>query len=91
MALSDPVGAMEATWPPVAVWQTGPWTLRQGGGGGKRVAAASATGAVSEADLIGAEAAMAALGQERLFLLRPTDTGWMPCWRRRGTGWLTRC
>lgn len=66
---------MEATWPPVAVQRIGPWIVRQGGGGGKRVAAASATGAVCEADLRVAEAAMAALGQDRLFLLRPTEGG----------------
>ena len=75
MALSDPVGAMEATWPPVAARQIGPWIVRQGGGGGKRVAATSATGAVCEVDLRVAEAAMAALGQEPLFMLRPTEAG----------------
>lgn len=73
--LSDLFGAMEATWPPVAAQLIGPWKVRQGGGGGKRVAATSAIAPVAEADLPIAEAAMAALGQALLFVLRPEDTG----------------
>ena len=65
--------AMEPTWPPAATAQVGPWLIRQGCGGGKRVSAASALQAVSEADLPMAEAAMAALGQGLLFMLRPED------------------
>ena len=61
--------AMEATWPPVSAWRLGPWRLREGGGGGKRVSAASAEGQWAEADIDAAEAAMAA----PLFMLRPED------------------
>ncbi len=61
--------AMDATWPPAKVWACGPFTLRDGAGGGKRVSAASCEGAWSEADLQAAEAAMA----EPLFLIREGD------------------
>lgn len=60
---------MDATWPPAKVWACGPFTLRDGAGGGKRVSAASCEGAWSEADLQAAEAAMA----EPLFLIREGD------------------
>ncbi len=42
---------MEATWPPARAWRQGPFTLRDGAGGGKRVSAASLDGRWSEADL----------------------------------------
>lgn len=60
---------MDATWPPAKVWACGPFTLRDGAGGGKRVSAASCGGAWSEADLQAAEAAMA----DPLFLIREGD------------------
>ncbi|NJS39630.1 MAG: GNAT family N-acetyltransferase, partial [Rhodobacteraceae bacterium] len=31
---------MEATWPPAHHWQAGPFLMRDGAGGGKRVSAA---------------------------------------------------
>ncbi len=65
------LSAMEATWPSVARHRFGPWTVREGGGGGNRVSAATAEGAWTEADLPQAEAAMAALGQRPLFMLLP--------------------
>ena len=43
----------------------GPWAIRDGAGGGKRVSAATAEGDWHDADLDLAEAAMAALGQDR--------------------------
>ncbi len=58
---------MEATWPPSRRSQLGPFTLRDGAGGGKRVSAASCAGPFSEADLAQAEAAMA----EPLMLIHP--------------------
>lgn len=61
--------AMEATWPPAATWVLGPWRLREGAGGGKRVSAATVEGAWCEADIQLAEAAMAV----PLFCLRPQD------------------
>lgn len=36
---------MEATWPPVRDWMQGPWRMRDGGGGGSRVSAATLEGA----------------------------------------------
>lgn len=61
--------AMEATWPPAHSWRLGPFCLRDGAGGGKRVSAASLEAPFTAADLDAAEAAMAA----PLFLLRPGD------------------
>lgn len=65
-ALGD---VMEATWPPVRAWALGPFTLRDGAGGGKRVSAASAHAAWDTGDLDAAEAAMA----DPLFLIRKGD------------------
>ncbi len=60
----------EATWPPARTWQEGPWILRDGAGGGKRVSAATANGPVTASDLPQAEAAMRAMGQTPLFMIR---------------------
>jgi GNAT superfamily N-acetyltransferase len=57
---------MEATWPPASRRTLGPFTLRDGAGGGKRVSAASLDGPFTEADLDTLEAAMA----EPLMLVR---------------------
>ena len=51
--------AMEATWPPERGWRVGPFRLRHGAGGGKRVSAATLEGAWGEADVRAAQAAMA--------------------------------
>lgn len=64
---------MEASWPPAASFRAGPFRIRDGQGGGKRVSAATAEAAWSAADLPAAEAAMAGLGQEPLFLIRAGD------------------
>jgi ribosomal protein S18 acetylase RimI-like enzyme len=64
---------LEATWPAAARRDLGPWTIRDGQGGGKRVSAATARAAVTAADLPQAEAAMRALGQTPLFMLRDGD------------------
>ncbi|MFD1914053.1 GNAT family N-acetyltransferase [Halodurantibacterium flavum] len=61
---------LEATWPPAAVHRAGPWIIRDGQGGGKRVSAATASAPVTRADLPLAEAAMRDLGQPPLFMLR---------------------
>lgn len=61
---------MEATWPPASQSRLGPFILRAGEGGGKRVSAASLDGAFSQADLDAVEAAMA----EPLMLIREGDT-----------------
>lgn len=57
--------AMEATWPPVRSWRQGPFLLRDGAGGGKRVSAASLAAPFAPADLDAVDAP--------LFLLRPQD------------------
>ncbi len=64
---------MEATWPPLHARRLGPWTIRAGAGGGQRVGAATADGDWDAADIPQAEAAMRALGQTPLFLIRDGD------------------
>ena len=61
---------MDATWPAAAAWRLGPWTIRNGAGGGKRVSAASAEAAWQADDIAAAAAAMRALAQTPLFLIR---------------------
>ena len=61
--------AMEATWPPARTWRVGPFRLRDGAGGGKRVSAATVAGEWNAAELAAAEAAMAA----PLFIVGPQD------------------
>lgn len=68
------LAAMEATWPPAATTQVGPWLLRDGRGGGKRVSAASLVGAYDPASIPEAEAAMRGAGMQPLFQLGPSDT-----------------
>jgi GNAT superfamily N-acetyltransferase len=67
------LAVLEATWPPAARSDLGPWTIRDGQGGGKRVSAATARAPVTAADLPQAEAAMGALGQTPLFMIRDGD------------------
>ena len=62
--------ALEATWPPARAWTVGPWRIRDGAGGGKRVSAATAIGPVGGPDLGVAETEMQRLGQPRLFRAR---------------------
>ncbi len=61
---------MEATWPPSSRRQLGPFTLRDGAGGGQRVSAASVDGPFTEAELAAAESAMA----DPLMLVHAYDT-----------------
>jgi len=65
--------ALDATWPAKATQSLGPWTIRDGDGGGQRVSSAIATGPVTDADIPQAEDAMRALGQDPLFCLRDGD------------------
>lgn len=60
----------EATWPPATATRHGAWTIREGGGGGKRVSSATETWPTTEADLATAEKAMRALGQVPIFQIR---------------------
>ncbi len=68
MTLADVV---QATWPPARNYDLGPFTLRDGAGGGKRVSAASVNAAFSPADISAAEAAMRGFGQTPLFVIWP--------------------
>ena len=61
---------LEATWPPASTRRLGPWTIRTGQGGGRRV---SATTGAATADIKAAEAAMFALNQPALFMIRDSD------------------
>jgi len=61
---------MEATWPPSAWQSCGPFLVRDGQGGGKRVSAATVEGPWQQDDLVRAEAAM---GAHALFLIRAGD------------------
>lgn len=62
--------AIDATWPAASVAALGPWVIREGQGGGQRVSAASAAGAVTAADIALAEDAMNALGQAPIFMVQ---------------------
>lgn len=66
--------AIDATWPAFKMVDAGPWTLREGMGGGKRVSCASLrAGFDSQIDLPAAEDAMRIMGQVPLFLIRQGD------------------
>lgn len=73
---AEVMAALEATWPAAALRRQGPFTLRDGGGGGKRVSAATAEGPPDAAAIRAAEAAMRAAGQRPLFRLRPALCPW---------------
>jgi len=80
--------ALESTWPAASTAPIGPWWVRTGLGGGKRVSAASQRRVddtptdspppprfekLCPNDLSQAEAAMQGLGQAPLFMLRPDE------------------
>lgn len=64
---------LEATWPPAAVRRAGPWLVRDGQGGGKRVSAATAAQDWHVEEIALAEAEMARLNQVPLFMIREED------------------
>ncbi|MEM7751933.1 MAG: GNAT family N-acetyltransferase [Pseudomonadota bacterium] len=66
---------LAATWPAARVLPVGPWVLRQGNGGGQRVSAATAEGAVTGDDISWAERQMRAMGQHPLFMIRTGHDG----------------
>lgn len=72
MSGTDPryYSVMEGTWPAAAYHHAGPWLLRDGQGGGKRVAAATAEAPVTAGDLPAAVDGLRLLGQPPLFLVR---------------------
>ncbi len=63
----------EQTWRPRAATPVGPFIMRDGDGGGKRVSAATVTGPYEDADLERIEAAMTELGQPQLFMIKDGD------------------
>ncbi|MDP4033109.1 MAG: GNAT family N-acetyltransferase [Pseudorhodobacter sp.] len=65
--------ALDATWPAASARSLGPWVIRDGQGGGKRVSAATANAAWTDPDIAAAEAAMRALHQTPLFMIREGD------------------
>lgn len=67
------LAALEATWPAAARHRVGPWTIREGRGGGSRVSAATADGPWRGDDIAEAEDAMADLGQRALFMVRADE------------------
>ena len=64
---------IDQTWPAAARHAVGPFTLREGQGGGSRVSAATADGPVTDQDIARVEAAMRDLGQKQIFMIRPDD------------------
>ena len=75
---------LDATWPAGTFKQHGPWCIREGLGGGQRVSAATASGAVSDSDIETAEAAMRAIAQRPLFMIRPQEDDLDGMLERRG-------
>lgn len=74
MTDNDFLAAMDATWPAAEYQRHGPWLIRKGAGGGKRVSAASVAGDWTPPDIPQAISAMQELGQSPLFLIRAQDT-----------------
>ncbi|MGI9369362.1 MAG: GNAT family N-acetyltransferase [Ruegeria sp.] len=70
---TDWAAVVDGTWPAARYETLGPFILREGQGGGSRVSAASRIGDVAPPDIDAAEAAMLAMGQKRIFCLRPGD------------------
>ncbi|PWE33540.1 GNAT family N-acetyltransferase [Maritimibacter sp. 55A14] len=64
---------LEATWPAAATRRLGPWRLRDGAGGGKRVSAATLEGDFTAEAIGPAEVTMEAAGQTPLFMIRRCD------------------
>ncbi|WP_421998447.1 GNAT family N-acetyltransferase [Roseovarius confluentis] len=66
----------EATWPAAEMFDAGPWTLREGRGGGKRVSASTLREPgkpVTRDALPEAEEKMREMGQDLLFMIRHGD------------------
>ena len=81
----DILTALDATWPAAARQSMGPWIIRDGQGGGKRVSAATPNSDWTPADIQTAEAAMQDLGQTPLFMITDKDQIWIRRSPRRDT------
>ena len=71
----DILTTLDATWPAAARQTMGPWIIRDGQGGGKRVSAATPQSNWTPADIQTAEAAMHDLEQTPLFMITDQDQG----------------
>lgn len=76
--------AIDDTWPAARRLRQGLWTIRDGAGGGKRVSAATLADARSAIDIAQAEAAMAELGQQSLFMVREDQAPLDDCLENAG-------
>ncbi|MGI9388820.1 MAG: GNAT family N-acetyltransferase [Boseongicola sp.] len=66
--------ALDATWPAARSFVVGPWTIREGAGGGQRVSAATLNNGSNKSDIAAAEVAMRGLGQTPLFMVRHEES-----------------
>lgn len=69
----DILTALDATWPAAARQSIGPWIIRDGQEGGKRVSAATPNSDWTPADIQTAEETMRDLGQTPLFMIIDQD------------------
>ena len=69
----DILTALDATWPAAARQSIGPWIIRDGQEGGKRVSAATPNSDWTPADIQTAETTMRNLGQTPLFMIIDQD------------------
>ena len=69
----DILTALDATWPAAARQSIGPWIIRDGQEGGKRVSAATPNSDWTPADIQTAETTMRDLGQTPLFMIIDQD------------------
>jgi len=65
--------ASDLCWPPIRKKTVGPWVIREGGGGGRRVSSTTPIGDYSKEDILLAEREMQALGQPNIFQIRNKD------------------
>ncbi|WP_322867786.1 GNAT family N-acetyltransferase [Aquicoccus sp. G2-2] len=61
---------IDGTWPAARYARCGPFTLREGAGGGQRVSAATTDTPTTKAEIDAAEAAMHAMNQPSIFMIR---------------------
>lgn len=64
---------VDVTWSAAEFFPCGPFTLRRGNDGGKRVSSASVEGAFAQTDILAVAAEMARIGQPELFQISDTD------------------
>ena len=82
----DLTAVIDGTWPAARFLRCGPFTLRDGQGGGNRVSAATADGPATDAEIAAAEAGMRAMGQRPGFRVRPDEAALDAQLQARGYG-----